>query len=992
MHQERLGGANPKDLERQLFEEDVRIILRALTDRELVDDLVDPDFKRFVPKVSLPMNLHGLPPLLICDDDKLGRAPIHGGGRGVVFRCRHTKLGEKFYAIKFQRPSLLANVDAKTTATEQDHEHFEIIQSAKLSHPNTAHLIGTSELTVRIPSGLRVPVWVMLFEWVRGVPLPAYLEHRRESGAPAPAREIARLLAEVLSALHHVHSQGLVHWDLKADNCFVTDEGIVKLMDIGNSQKMAPHLSKYSGDHRAYTSKQNAPGLLKSLFVGEEGASNRMPVHLRSGAFCLDRPWLDLWMFGQMFGRLLGFFRDDYSEDPEIISKRLSSSFQPEDEFAQMCLHFLWFIHLRLTPELSDHFQSNPEETCFYSSALEVSEQISKIRTDLGPAEGVTELLSIPQHVVRLPVSRNLPHTRRTREVIDLRLIQRLKKHRQLGLTHYVYPGATHSRFEHSLGVFGITMDYVSALISDLPSPFFRLLADKDDIDALLFASLLHDAGHYAFAHYLEECKALFGGCSHEDYVQAVLRNDPNLFASGSASPDIASDHLGLVEAAKMGWTNREAKAFLIRAADILRPPTSLRPYFESEEGLDLSDRKQSDATALFVLHSILDGVIDGDKLDYLRRDGHHSGLDYALGADVDRFLQGLTVAIHSPGGDALEFRPTIAVTRKGVLPVESLLLARYQSFASLYWHPRARSSTVLLQYLIWRYLQPIGVEPEKNDWLQYRSILLTEFRDREDDEAIRWLEKAVLERNARAEASVRSRLQALVEALRSRSNLPEPVLDAGPGQLIGAGFRDEGQRMRLEEIFEMHIDLNRLKPERYAAVRKEIVDTVSKQLKPLLRGIAGSVEPDELSVFLDIPYGTKDQVKNLFVVDRPSFAALLQRRRQAPLGRFDEAATSVRSRINSYAMGRTGGTYAFESFSTMGGAIKDAFNLWARRARVFVVPGLKQALLSEADEEDVARTVFSAIYNAYREHVGPSIGGPNRAGTEDGEDPNGRL
>src|SRR5207253_922239 len=112
--------------------------------------------------------------------------------------------------------------------------------------------------------------------------------------------------------------------------------------------------------------------------------------------------------------------------------------------------------------------------------------------------------------------------------------------------------------------------------------------------------------------------------------------------------------------------------------------------------------------------------------------------------ADVDRFLQSLTAITQPPPQRRSSFRPTVAVTRKGVLPVESLLVARYQMFSSVYWHRTARGATSVLQYLVWRYLVPRDKTFDMSEFEERRARLLEYFLENTDESSIRWLSDEV--------------------------------------------------------------------------------------------------------------------------------------------------------------------------------------------------------------------------------------------------------
>ena len=102
---------------------------------------------------------------------------------------------------------------------------------------------------------------------------------------------------------------------------------------------------------------------------------------------------------------------------------------------------------------------------------------------------------------VRLPPGRDVVLTPRFASVVDSPTFQRLRNVRQLGPTHLVYPGAVHTRFEHSLGVFRSVGMCVRALLRE---PSVAMSLTEKDILSVLAAGLLHDLGHYPYAHSLE--------------------------------------------------------------------------------------------------------------------------------------------------------------------------------------------------------------------------------------------------------------------------------------------------------------------------------------------------------------------------------------------------------------------------------------------------------------------------------------------------------
>lgn len=225
------------------------------------------------------------------------------------------------------------------------------------------------------------------------------------------------------------------------------------------------------------------------------------------------------------------------------------------------------------------------------------------------------------------------------RRVIDSATFQRLRHIKQLGHAHLVYPGATHTRFDHAVGVY------------HLARRALRLLAERnaldlvDDIDCevIALAALLHDVGHYPFSHALEELEHGSIPGHHEELVGRFLA-EPDV---REALESVAADAAPRVEA-------------LIRG----RSPNPLQ--------------------------GLVSGSLDLDKIEYLKRDAHFCGVPYG-DVDVDRLLHSLTV-LPDPATGRLE----VGVHEKAVAALESLLFAKYQMFRNVYWHHTVRAATVL--------------------------------------------------------------------------------------------------------------------------------------------------------------------------------------------------------------------------------------------------------------------------------------------------------
>jgi hypothetical protein len=220
---------------------------------------------------------------------------------------------------------------------------------------------------------------------------------------------------------------------------------------------------------------------------------------------------------------------------------------------------------------------------------------------------------------------------------LDTPSVQRLRYVRQVGHAFLVYPGATHTRFEHALGAYHLTR---RALASLEERGELERVAEADCL-AVRLAALLHDIGHYPFSHALEEA----GFPSHEQLGVAKL-------------------------------VEGELGERLVRIGG---------PGFAADLGRLIR------GTSASPLQGLISGSLDLDKIDYLSRDARMCGVPYGT-VDVDRLLATLTLVEVAPG------RFEVGVLEKGVSALESLLFAKYQMYRNVYWHHAVRSATCMFK------------------------------------------------------------------------------------------------------------------------------------------------------------------------------------------------------------------------------------------------------------------------------------------------------
>jgi HD superfamily phosphohydrolase len=239
---------------------------------------------------------------------------------------------------------------------------------------------------------------------------------------------------------------------------------------------------------------------------------------------------------------------------------------------------------------------------------------------------------------------------------VDTREFQRLRGLCQVGLAKLVYPGACHTRFEHSVSAFDFSLTYLKAILGARGSEAFREAVTDADAAACAVAALLHDVGHVPFRHYL-------GG----------LPNAPTQKAGAMRLLEPASSALraGVAEALRpFGGT---LESFLDFFQYTFKPyPRPERPHW-------------------FALARVINGPIDVDKLSYLTLDGLHTGLPYASALEPQALARSL-VAVRA--GEVFD----LALDDQARIPAEQLAVSRYAMYSAVYWHRTVRAFSSMLR------------------------------------------------------------------------------------------------------------------------------------------------------------------------------------------------------------------------------------------------------------------------------------------------------
>jgi HD superfamily phosphohydrolase len=224
--------------------------------------------------------------------------------------------------------------------------------------------------------------------------------------------------------------------------------------------------------------------------------------------------------------------------------------------------------------------------------------------------------------------------TEAEKKLIDSFPVQRLHRLRQLAGAEYVYPGANHTRFEHSIGVM-----YLAGRLAE--TSYLSQYLSEDDVQKVRIAALLHDVGHGPFSHVFEHLLVKFLNKTHEDLNIWIVQK--------SELKDLLSD---------LGYDPNELAKLSV---GLLHKPGRV------------------------FMDQIIRSAVDVDKLDFVVRDTYHTGAEYGY-VDVFRIIHMLDVLDEN-----------LAVDLGALSALESLILARIESFKSIYFHRVGRAAQIML-------------------------------------------------------------------------------------------------------------------------------------------------------------------------------------------------------------------------------------------------------------------------------------------------------
>jgi len=240
---------------------------------------------------------------------------------------------------------------------------------------------------------------------------------------------------------------------------------------------------------------------------------------------------------------------------------------------------------------------------------------------------------------------------------------------KQLGLAHLVFPGAHHTRFEHSLGV------------SHLAGRMANSLSLSDEESTIVeVAAMLHDVGHGPYSHTLEHILHERGGADHMHITEGIITGDYDILSDEERS--LFPERRTVPEILESYGIDPKEVSSLIHGPDAGGKERNLFHWGEGAEAFHSQDH---------TMGHLVHGPVDCDQMDYLLRDAHFTGVRHGI-IDHHRLIH----CMERHSGD-------IAVTEGGLSALEGMMTARALMYSAVYFHRVTRITEVMLSRAVER-------------------------------------------------------------------------------------------------------------------------------------------------------------------------------------------------------------------------------------------------------------------------------------------------
>lgn len=592
---------------------------------------------------------------------------ICAGGSGMVFKAKRTEKDDFSTAIKIVRKKVYGNNEESPFSSE------ELEALKELSHPNIVRLYDTVKHDEAV-----IAVCTSYIDNAQGIDLyiqdilnqvPHYKQYKTAFSQISIERlestceTIAVWIYEIAQAIAHMHQQGYYHLDIKPANILMQGTGKQVhpiLTDMGSCMRKSDAQNK-----RVHFTWAYAHPDLTDISTGNPGSIEGGALRASANVTEIENlPIYDLYALGKTIQQILAvvdlhFGEACYSSYSfrylHIISALLLDGRNRIEGTQKTANTYIQHGVVFVTP-----FPMNLSDTLLGAkkirSAQELVQRLKRYNKDYSIIELAPEFNPRCSNVINNTVGDVVPFTTRVSKVFNHPAMKRLYYEPQLGLMTEIYPGASHNRWSHSLGVFAILVKYYVSLLSDPDNPLMRIIINKEDINHAFLAAMIHDIGQNSICHDLETVNGKI--FNHLTYIPWLLQE--KLSETEEPLESVICEY----------WGGKSID--FSRIVNIITHNSS-----------DPIDSIASDC---------IDGPIDADKLDYIKRDSYYCGVAYGDGIDYGRIMNSITVT-------EKDRQLRLAYYTKGRTAISSMLLARYQLYGSVYWHHTYRCLHSMLYY-----------------------------------------------------------------------------------------------------------------------------------------------------------------------------------------------------------------------------------------------------------------------------------------------------
>ena len=513
---------------------------------------------------------------------------------------------------------------------------------------------------------------------------------RHRSGLSEPrTRHLLRdiliqVARDIVAGLIELHQSEIVHLDVSASNAMVSIPGLASLddlaevarrargllIDLGAARQISP--DRHGKTPLFYNEHYFPLKMLPSLLADDATKSTSYELLAENGR------QIDLFELGRTLEIVMldrgSTGNPIFATNPKVSDELRTREAQKQQYWEEILRDDFKFIRDLILDLMN-----------IDSPRIRTSERVKELLDTLEPAQGPavfgSTLLTDKYQPLRIPAGPVVVKLASpASELVGHPAFQRLRRVQQLAFLSEVYSGATHTRFTHALQVFDLTKRYLGALarVAD-----FRREFQRQQVDETLIAALLHDCGQYPFAHTLEDLRKMATA------VAGRLTNDPSL------SPiQVGERQEKLRTLSDIQHDQDMAAAYLARRESYEGTTRSLNDILASH-GIDTdvvgyiiakTEKDYSRPRYLNIARDIVSGLIDADRVAYLKYDSEQTGVPYGQAVDVALLVDSLTVRTRERDEVGL------GIEMKGVPAAEAVIAALYWMYQNVYWHTTNRA------------------------------------------------------------------------------------------------------------------------------------------------------------------------------------------------------------------------------------------------------------------------------------------------------------